>query len=443
LHSFDYLMKRVGFMIIIFEIAIALFAGLLMSRPAKKLGLPAVTGYLVAGLLIGPFVLGQLGIEGLGFTSTEHVEQLSIISDVALGFIAFAIGNEFRVSQLKQIGKQAAVIAVFQALVATLFVDAALIGLHFLMPDKLSIATAITLGAIATATAPAATLMVVNQYKAKGKLTDILLPIVALDDAIGLIIFAISFGIAKALNSGASLNVFTIAVNPLIEIIGSLLLGAVIGILFNFSEKFFFSRSKRMCISITYVFLAVALSMLHFHIPGTELEIGFSPLLVCMMLGTVFCNMCVFSEELMAKVDRWTAPLFVLFFVISGAELDLSVFTDWAVIVIGVVYIIFRSAGKISGATVSAKFMKCDTSIQKYLGITLLPQAGVALGMSVTVAAELGADGAIIRNIVLFAVLVYELCGPLMTKIALTKAGDIKPKELVPVKHDKNEKPVW
>lgn len=430
-------------MTVLFEIAIALFAGLLMSRPAKKLGLPAVTGYLIAGLLIGPFVLGQFGIEGLGFASAERVEQLGIISDVALGFIAFAIGNEFRLSQLKQIGKQATVIAIFQALVATLLVDAALIGLHFLMPDKLSIATAITLGAIATATAPAATLMVVNQYKAKGKLTDILLPIVALDDAVGLIVFAVSFGIAKALNSGASLNIFTVAINPLIEIVGSLLLGSVIGILFNFSEKFFFSRSKRMCISITYVFLAVALSMLHFHIPGTEIEIGFSSLLVCMMLGTVFCNMCVFSEELMAKVDRWTAPLFVLFFVISGAELDLSVFTDWAVIVIGVVYIIFRSAGKISGATVSAKFMKCDPSIQKYLGITLLPQAGVALGMSVTVAAELGADGAIIRNIVLFAVLVYELFGPLMTKIALTKAGDIKPKELVPVKHDKNEKPVW
>ena len=430
-------------MIVLFEIAVALFAGLLMSRPAKKLGLPAVTGYLIAGLLIGPFVLGQLGIEGLGFTTSEHVEALGVISDVALGFIAFAIGNEFRVSQLKQIGKQATVIAIFQAIVATVFVDAALIGLHFLMPDKLSIATAITLGAIATATAPAATLMVVNQYKAKGKLTDILLPIVALDDAVGLIVFAVSFGIAKALSSGASLSIFTVAINPLIEIIGSLLLGSLVGVIFNFSEKFFFSRSKRMCISITYVFLAVAISKLHFAIPGTELEIGFSPLLVCMMLGTVFCNLCEFSEELMAKVDRWTAPLFVLFFVISGAELDLSVFTDWTVIVIGVVYIIFRSAGKISGATVSAKFMKCDPSIQKYLGITLLPQAGVALGMSVTVAAELGADGAIIRNIVLFAVLVYELFGPLMTKIALTKAGDIKPKELQPVKHDKNEKPVW
>lgn len=431
------------YMIIIFEIAVALFAGLLMSRPAKKLGLPAVTGYLVAGLLIGPFVLGQLGIDGLGFTSEDRVKELGIISDVALGFIAFAIGNEFRVSQLKQIGKQATVIAIFQALTATVFVDAALIGLHFLMPDKLSIATAITLGAIATATAPAATLMVVNQYKAKGKLTDILLPIVALDDAIGLIIFAVSFGIAKALNSGAALSIFTVAINPLIEIIGSLLLGALIGVLFNFSEKFFFSRSKRMCISITYVFLAVAISMLHFHIPGTELEIGFSPLLVCMMLGTIFCNLCDFSEELMAKVDRWTAPLFVLFFVISGAELDLSVFTEWTVIVIGVVYIIFRSAGKIFGANISSKFMKCVPSIQKYLGITLLPQAGVALGMSVTVAAELGTDGAIIRNIVLFAVLVYELFGPLMTKIALTKAGDIKPKELEPVKHDKNEKPVW
>lgn len=421
----------------------ALAAGLLMSRPAKKLGLPAVTGYLVAGLLIGPFVLGRLGVDGLGFTSMESVEGLGIISDVALGFIAFAIGNEFRLSQLKQIGKQATVIAIFQAIVAALLVDGALIGLHFLMPDKLSLATAITLGAIATATAPAATLMVINQYKAKGKLTDILLPIVALDDAIGLVVFAVSFGVAKALNSGAGLSIFTVAINPLIEIVASLLLGALIGIIFNFSEKFFFSRSKRMCISITFVFLAVAISMLHFHIPGTELEIGFSSLLVCMMLGTVFCNMCEFSEELMAKVDRWTAPLFVLFFVISGAELDLAVFADWAVVVIGIVYILFRSAGKIFGANVSSKFMKCDPSIQKYLGITLLPQAGVALGMSVTVAAELGADGTIVRNIVLFAVLIYELFGPLMTKIALTKAGDIQPKNLQVEKHDKNEKPVW
>ncbi len=438
-------------MVILFQISICLFAGLLLSRPAKKLGLPAVTGYLIAGLLIGPFMLGNLGemlgIEWLGFLPGEgehidaDVKKLSIISDVALGFIAFAIGNEFRLSQIKAIGKQATVIAVFQALVATLFVDVAIIGLHFLMPEAVSIADALILGAIATATAPAATLMVVNQYKAKGKLTDMLLPVVALDDAVGLIVFAISSGVALALESGEALSLVTVAVNPLIEIVGSLLLGALVGVLFNYSEKFFFSRSKRMTISITYVLLAVAISQLE-HTFANGVHIAFSPLLVCMMLGTVFCNLCDFSEELMAKVDRWTAPLFVLFFVLSGAELDLRVFLKWEYIVIGIVYIAFRSAGKIIGANVSSKFMNCAPSIQKYLGITLLPQAGVALGMSMIVASKMQ-NGGTIRSIVLFAVLIYELVGPLLTKIALTKAGDIKPKELEPVKHDKNEKPVW
>ncbi len=404
-------------------------AGLLMSRLAKVLKLPAVTGYLVAGLLIGPYALGRLGVNGLGFVSMAQAESLDIISDVALGFIAFSIGNEFRISQLRQIGKQAAVIAVFQALMATLFVDVLLVVLHLFLGEKLPISTCITLGAIATATAPAATLMVVNQYKAKGKLTSLLLPIVALDDAVGLIVFAVSFGVAKALASGAAVDVITVLVNPALEIFGSLLLGAAMGGLFTFAERFFHSRSKRMCISITFVFLTVALSMLHVQIPGSEIEIGFSSLLVCMMLGSVFCNICNFSEELMAKVDRWTAPLFILFFVLSGAELDLQVFADWAVIGIGLVYILARSAGKYFGASWSSAFMKCDANVQKYLGITLFPQAGVALGMSITVAVQLGAEGAIIRNIALFAVLVYELVGPALTKIALTKAGDIQPRE--------------
>ena len=427
-------------MTVLFQIGVALFAGLLMSRPAKKLGLPAVTGYLIAGLLIGPYTLGALGIDGLGFTSFEQVHSLGIISDVALGFIAFAIGNEFRLTQLRKTGKQATVIAVFQALAATLLVDVLLIGLHFIIPDKLSLSTCITLGAIATATAPAATLMVVNQYKAKGELTDLLLPIVALDDAVGLIVFAVSLGIAKALQSGTSLSIINVAVNPLIEIIGSLLLGTLAGLAFNFSEKFFHSRSKRMCISITYVILTAAVSMLKFDIPGTGIKIGFSSLLTCMMLGTVFCNACDFSEELMAKVDRWTAPLFVLFFVISGSELDVAVFGDIAVVGIGLLYILARSGGKIIGASVSSKFMKCSKKIQKYLGITLLPQAGVALGMSVTVAEELGAEGAIIRSIVLFAVLIYELAGPMLTKIALTKSGDILPQESVKVPESDRQK---
>lgn len=409
------------------SIAIAMTAGLFVSRFAKIFKLPAVTGYLVAGILVGPYVLGLIGIEGLGFVSHEAVSALSLISDVALGFIAFAIGNEFRLSQLKRTGKQATVIGVFQAVVATLFVDAALIGLHFILgPDKLPLPVAITLGAIASATAPAATLMVVRQYKAEGKLTDLLLPIVALDDAVGLVIFAVSFGIAKAVANGEAMTVVSILVNPMVEILASLLLGAILGFLFSLAEKFFKSNSKRLSLAVTVVILAVSLSKIKFNIG--HVHVGFSSLLVCMMLGTVFCNMCDFSEEIMTKTDKWTAPLLMLFFVLSGAELELSVFTDLIIVVIGIVYILFRSAGKILGTRWSSGFVKCEDNIKKYLGITLLPQAGVALGMATIARAELGETGVMIGNIVLFGVLIYELVGPLMTKIALTKAGDIHPK---------------
>lgn len=405
---------------ILISISVALLAGLLLSRLAKKVSLPAVTAYLVAGVLIGPFVLGGLGINGLGI-SHEQAANLTIISDVALGFIAFSMGNEFRISQLKKIGKQATIIGIWQAVFTTIIVDTFLIGLHFLMPDKLPLPATIVLGAVATATAPAATLMVVKQYKAKGKLTDILLPIVALDDAVGLVVFAISFGIAKSLTS-SSVSISSIILEPLLEVVLSLALGFVMGIIFTHCEKFFHSRSKRMAMSVTFVMLTVGLSLIKFEVMG--IHIGFSSLLACMMLGTVFCNICDFSEELMDRADRWTAPILILFFVISGAELDLSVFTDIAVVAIGVVYILARSAGKYLGARMSAKWTKCDPTIVKYLGITLLPQAGVALGMAIK-ASELGADGSIVRNITLFAVLIYEIVGPFLTKIALTKAGDI------------------
>lgn len=406
-------------------IAVALLAGLIMSRLVKLFQLPAVTAYLIAGILIGPFFLGRLSIPGIGFSSLNYVESFGIISDVALGFIAFAIGNEFRLSQLKETGKQATVIGIVQAFVATLVVDAVLITVHIIVGDKLSLAAAVTLGAIAAATAPAATLMVVRQYKAKGKLTDLLLPIVALDDAVGLVIFAVSFGIAKALISG-KVDLVSIIAEPMIEIVLSLILGAAMGFLLNFAERFFHSRSKRLALAVTFVFLSVALSMCKFEVAG--IKIGFSSLLVCMMLGTMFCNLCDFSEELMDRCDRWTAPLFVLFFVLSGAELDFGVFGDTTIIIIGLLYIIARSIGKYFGAYASAKAVGCDKNTVKYLGVTLLPQAGVALGMSVT-AKELGNDGTLIRNIVLFGVLIYELIGPMATKIALTKAGNIVPEE--------------
>ena len=405
---------------IFLSLSVALLAGLLLSRLAKKVQLPAVTAYLVAGVLIGPFVLGKLGIPGLGITSNQ-IEGFGLISDLALGFIAFSMGSEFRIAQLKKIGKQATFIGVFQAIFTTLVVDAALIVLHLIIPETFTLESAIVLGAVATATAPAATLMVVKQYKAKGPVTDILLPVVALDDAVGLVVFAISFGIARSLGAG-SINATSVILEPILEVVLSLALGFVMGLLFTLCEKYFHSRSKRMAVSVTFVMMTVALSSMSFEI-GT-VHIGFSSLLACMMLGTVFCNICEVSEELMERADRWTTPVLILFFVISGAELELSVFADIMVVVIGAVYIISRSLGKYFGAGISAKIAKCNPNVVKYLGITLLPQAGVALGMAIK-AIELGPEGAIVRNITLFAVLIYEIVGPFLTKVALTKAGDI------------------
>ncbi|MBE6613190.1 MAG: sodium:proton antiporter [Ruminococcaceae bacterium] len=424
-------------MTILLSISLAMLVGLMLSRLAKLVSLPAVTAYLVAGIVVGPFCIGALGIEGLGFTSFEEISALKIISDSALGFIAFSIGNEFRLSQLKQTGKAATFIGIFQAVMAAVVVDVVLVLLHFAMPDLLTVPAAIVLGAIATATAPAATLMVVRQYKAKGPLTDLLLPIVAIDDAVGLVVFAVSLGVARAIQHG-HVDVISIILNPLIEIVLSLVFGALMGAILTFIERFFHSRSKRMSMCIVFVFMTVALSMLKFQIGSVE--IGFSSLLVCMMLGTMFCNLCDYSEELMERVDGWTTPLFIVFFVLSGAELDISVFGEGMIVLIGVVFLLARAIGKYVGAFVSAKWMKCDDNACKYLGITLLPQAGVALGMSLQVG-DLGDAGALIRNIVLFSVLILELVGPMLSKIALTKAGDIIPENktsargVIPSKH--------
>lgn len=405
-------------------LSIALIAGLLMSRLAKAVNLPAVTSYLVAGLLLGPFVLGRLGLSGLGigFGSLEQVEGYGVVTQVALGFIAFVIGNEFRLSSLRSMGQQAITVGIAQAVITTALVDVALVGVHLLFPQVLSLASAITLGSIAAATAPAATLMVVKQYKAKGPLTHLLLMVVAIDDAVGLVLFSASYGVANALEQG-HMDLLSVVVEPLMEILLSLLLGAVAGYLLNLLEVYFHSRSKRMSLSVAFVLLTVGVSMLEVEVGGVRC--GFSLLLVCMMTGTVFCNVCPTSEELMDRLDRWGSPINILFFVLSGAELDLTILSNPLVLLVGVVYIASRSLGKIGGAYASCRATKCSPSIQKYLGITLLPQAGVALGMAAE-AAQLS-DGHMVRNVVLFSVLVYELAGPTLTKIALTAAGEIRP----------------
>ena len=407
---------------ILVSIAFALVAGLLMSRAAKPLNLPAVTAYLVAGLIIGPFCIGRLDIAGLGFNSLEQVGAMDIISQTALGFIAFAIGNEFRLKDLKTMGRAAITVGILQAVITTVLVDCALIALHLMLPSVISLSSAITLGAIAAATAPAATLMVVRQYKAEGPLTKLLLMVVAIDDAVGLVLFSVSFGIASALETG-TISAVSVILEPVIEIGASAVLGALAGYALHFLEKYFHSRSKRLSLAVAFVLLTVGFSQKKFNIGGVH--VGLSLLLVCMVTGTIFCNICETSEELMARIERWTAPLNMLFFILSGAELNLTVLANPMVILIGVVYIIFRSVGKIGGAYASCRMEKTTPVIQKYLGITLLPQAGVALGMALT-AANLS-NGQMVRSVVLFSVLVYELVGPTLTKWSLFKAGEIKP----------------
>ena len=416
--------SKEGFIVEIYLIclAAALVGGLMLSRVTRLLNLPAVTAYLVAGLLLGPFCLGRLNVPGLGFHSLEQVEHLSIITETTLGFIAFTIGNEFRLSQLRATGAKAITIGILQAVITTLVVDGVLIGLHLCFPEVISVPCAITLGAIASATAPAATLMVVRQYKADGPLTRLLMLVVAIDDAVGLILFSVSFGIATALSAG-QVSVLAVVVEPIVEILLSLALGGLMGWLLNWVEQFFHSRSKRMTISVAFVLLTVGLSSVEFTVGG--IHCGFSLLLVCMMTGTIFCNICTTSEELMERIENWSFPLNVLFFVISGAELDLEVLSHPVTIVVGIIYILSRSAGKYVGSAFSCRLTKQPKPITDNLGITLLPQAGVALGMALTAATL--SDGALARNVVLFAVLVYELVGPALTKRSLLKVGEIRP----------------
>ena len=403
-------------------IAVALIGGLMLSRLTKLLHLPTVTAYLIAGLLLGPFCLGAVNLPGLGFNSLAQVEGMSILTQTALGFIAFTMGNEFRLSQLRATGAKAITIGILQAVITTVLVDIVLIALHLCFPQIISLPCAILLGAIASATAPAATLMVVRQYKADGPLTKLLLLVVAIDDAVGLLLFSVSFGVASALSQG-QVSLLAVVAEPLLEIVLSLGLGAVMGWLLNWVEQFFHSRSKRMTISVAFVLLTVGLSMVKFTIG--PVHCGFSLLLVCMMTGTVFCNICSTSEELMERVERWTTPVNVLFFVISGAELDLNVLLNPTALLVGVIYILARSAGKYFGSNLSCRLTAQSKPITDNLGITLLPQAGVALGMALTASSLPGGD--LTRNVVLFAVLVYELVGPALTKRSLLAVGEIRP----------------
>lgn len=412
-----------GIFNVVLTIAIALVLGLLSTRLMKVIGLPNVTGYLIVGLIIGPYMLGII--------DEPTLNSLGIVSSLALGFIAFSIGVEFKIRHIKEIGKSAITITMFQALLATLFVDVALLIAIPSMP-----AEAIVLGSIATATAPAATLMVVRQYKAKGIVTGTLLPVVALDDAVGLVVFAISNSIALSMLSGASLTVLNLVVWPLLEIIVSLAVGAIIGGLLSLVPTFFKSRDNRLIATIIAVFACIGICEVFTQLNSSGvMPFALSDLLVCMMAGAVFVNLRVESEKIMEGTDRWTPVVFMLFFIISGAELNILSLGNLQIVLILVIYLIARCAGKYVGSFVGAVVTKADKNVRNYLGITLWPQAGVAIGMATLCKKQFAAAGfdevgSAIVTITMCAVLVYELFGPVFTKIALAKAGEISPEML-------------
>ncbi len=385
-------------------------SALLVGRLAKLVRLPNVTAYLVAGLLIGPCV-GHL-------VSKETLESFSIITTIALGFIAFSIGGSFKFANIKKIGGKVITITMFQALTTVIFVDICLLALTFF--GLTTVSEALVLGAIATATAPAATLMVVKQYNAKGPVTDALLPVVALDDAVGLMVFAISNSIAIALYNNEGVSVKSILLEPLLEIVLSVAIGFVIGLLLALCVRFFHSRANKLCLIITAVLAGVGASLAFNEFLGISL----SSLLVCMMTGATFCNLRKDSDVITESSERWTPPLFLLFFVLSGADLDIGVITS--VGVVGIVYLAARSLGKWTGAFLGSAVTKADPNIKKYLGFALLPQAGVAIGMAQIVAKEFPEIASTITTVVLCATLIYELFGPIITKIALQKAGEIE-----------------
>ena len=376
-----------------------MIAGLLLTRVAKLVKLPNVTGYLVAGLLIGPYCFKLI--------SSDMLETLDILTTAALGFIAFSIGSEFKLAHIKAIGGKIILITVCEALGAVILVDVVVIAFGFPGP------MALTMGAIAAATAPAATLLVVRQYHAKGELTSTLLPVVAMDDAIGLMAYAISVSVAKMIQNGDAFNVMTTVVDPLLEILLSLAAGGVLGAIVAISNRFFHSKANRLSISIAAVLLGASLAQ----------RFDLSPLLLCMSIGAAYVNLRDDAIQTLEHVDTWTPPLFMLFFVISGADLNVSMLPKLGLI--GVLYIVSRVIGKYTGAYLGCVISKTSPTIRKYLGLSLVPQAGVAIGIAQLAVRELPQYGASIQAVILCATLIYELIGPVLTKASLIKAGEI------------------
>jgi len=394
--------------LVLFYTAVIIATGLLFGKIAKYLRLPNVTGYLIGGLLIGPSILN--------IVKEDALPGLEIVSVVALGFIAFTIGNELKFKYFKKVGVKPVIIAFFESFVAVI---AVLLGLivYFLIIGELTIENirfALVLSAIAAATAPAATLMVVRQYQAKGHLTETLISVVAIDDSVAVLLFGIFVAIANALNPVGDVSVAMQILHPIFEILISLGIGILIGVVLILGCVWFTGRGNRISLTVASIILTVYLAKVW----------GGSSILAAMVLGLLFTNFSSKQEKVNELIYFFTPPVYVMFFVLSGVELKLSVLVT--VGVLGILYVFLRVFGKICGAYIGAKITKSEKKVQKYLGFALIPQAGVAIGLSLIASTALNPElGSQIRAIVLSATVIYELTGPLITKIILKKAGEI------------------
>ena len=408
----------------LFYLGIILLAGLLMGKLTKLVKLPNVTAYLVAGLIIGPSVSKLI--------PSDVLDNFGIISEIALGFIAFTIGTQFQFSYFKKVGSRPIVIAIFESLFAVIMVFIGLLVYGLVKGDSEAVPFALVLSAIAAATAPAATIMVIKQYKAKGEVTKTLMSVVALDDAVALIIFGINVAIANSLESNDTNVVLTI-LKPFGEVFISLGVGFVLGLILTLLLKWYTGRGNR--ISVIFAIILITCSLTYIVTDIMHINLSISTLLACMMIGAVFTNTTQNDtiSKILELVDRFTPPLLIMFFVLSGANLKLNVLLT--VGIIGVIYVLLRVVGKMSGAWFGAVITKSPKEVRKYLGPTLIPQAGVAIGLTIVAGNVVPQYAEEITAVVLSATLIYELLGPVITKISLIKAGEIaeenkKPKRL-------------
>lgn len=420
-------------MLLIFKVAVVLLVGFIGGKVAKRFKLPEVSGYLVFGLILGPSLMLLFG-GGEGFITSIDQNTLKFISEIALAFIAFSIGSEFSISQMKKVGKKINTITMLEVIGVVIAVF--LILFFIPKPEPImtgyqpfssgNIAFGLILASMSAATAPAATLMVMRQYRAYGPLTKTVLPVTALDDIYGIIIFGFFISIAQMLTSTTSMPVWLMITKPFIEVFGSIIIGLVLGfVLSKIVVKFDKIRDDMQVLSIIVVFLGIGVSVL-LNNYFSQYNLGISSLLINIMIGTMIANMVKKPQGVFNSLNDFTTPFYVVFFTLAGASLNLGIIkTSVLVSILAVAYIIARGFGKYAGARAGAKITDAEPVVQKYLGFALLPQGGVSLGLLVVVSSQMPTFYPLISTIIMLSILIYETTGPIFAKYAISKAGEI------------------